>query len=165
MSTLICRLLHSVLASVVLVGCASGMQRARSTSSCAAQPDTVVSIAEDDDGREIVVERVGPVNGNCEDIYFTRLRYDAEGVLVRRTDEHHRCGVVEETVTTAHGDLGWTVERARNLDHDERMDVWSVSVPSTAEVQSAALQGPYLACTIPDEAQDAPKLAAAGGPS
>lgn len=153
MSTTILQFIRPFAVAVVSLGggCAYDevpSSRHADTSSCGAPAETYVSSRSERDGREIVVERMLPAQGNCEGIVLTQLRYDRHGVLVQRGDEHRRCGVIEESVTATRNDHGWTVERSRNFDHDERMDERSVSFVPIGEIEPSELRDPIIACAI-----------------
>lgn len=144
------RILHAVplaFAAVALAaGCAHELSGVRVVDTCGASGEMYVSSFSDTEGREITVQRVLPVTGNCEDIIVTRLRYDRHGALVRQTNEHSRCGVLESSTTALRSDRGWTIERSRNVDHDEHMDERSVSFSPASEHEPLELGDPQLAC-------------------
>lgn len=136
-------------AIIVGNGCAyDEVTNSQSDTACRAPAETYVSSRSESDGREIVVERMLPVQDNCEGIVLTRLQYDRHGVLIRRGDEHRRCGVIEESVTAVRNDRGWTIERTLNFDHDERMDERSVSFLPIGEVEPSELRDPIMTCAV-----------------
>jgi hypothetical protein len=128
--------------------CAREMYDSEFVSPCGFPTDTYVSSRSGDDGREVVVSRVLPAAGNCEGDLVTRLRYDDRGVLIRREDEHRRCGVLEQSVVAVRDDRGWSVERSRNVDHDEIMDEQHRSTEPAGAVEPSEQREPLIACAI-----------------
>lgn len=136
------------LAAVALVtGCAHERFDMR-VDQCGAPETMDVSSVGDADGREVTVQRILPVAGNCEDIIVDRLRYDRAGALVGRAWEHQRCGVVERSITATRGEGGWLVERAHNVDHDEHMDEVARSFVPADELELSELTDPQIDCVL-----------------
>lgn len=139
------RFLFTLIAGMLAPGCAHLPQ---AVGTCGTPGEVYVTSTSDEDGRELLVERVLPGQGNCDDILITRLHYDDRGKLSRRVDEHVRCGVVEESVAAARGDRGWTVTRSRDLDHDDRFDERSVVVVPATSFDDLRAEDTGIACAL-----------------
>lgn len=129
------RFLFTLIAGMLAPGCAHLPQ---AVGTCGTPGEVYVTSTSDEDGRELLVERVLPGQGNCDDILITRLHYDDRGKLSRRVDEHVRCGVVEESVAAARGDrAGPSRDRVTSTTTIGSTSVRSSSSPRRASTTSA----------------------------
>lgn len=142
------RLLFTLAAAMLGGGCVHGIHLPRAVASCGTPAEVYMTTSSDEDGREMLIERILPARGNCEDILITWLRYDERGSLSLRADEHLRCGVVEESVVASREGEGWTLKRSRDLDHDDRMDERSVSFVPAASFERLVPADAGIACAI-----------------
>lgn len=136
------------LAVILGADCAHDSQLPQAVSACGTQSEIYVTSSSDEDGREFIIERTHPAQGNCDDVLVTQLRYDDHGALTRRVDERARCGVIEESEVAVRAGQGWTVERSRDLNHDDRMDERSVAFVPAATFARSDTEATEIACAI-----------------